>query len=360
LNLVEVDPYVWRGLFMVSSPLSLLYFPTAIALGALHAVEPGHAKTLTAAYLIGIKGTKRDAVVLGLSVAATHSVVVVLISLVGLWLGREAFADEAAKGLQLGSGIVVILLGGWLMWRRWPRRVAHGHTHSPEAVSFGGELAAGRLQIVGTPEGERLQCQLAAPVPGFQAEVEIARAGGVVERLRLVEVAERPGTYMSSVAPAEPHEFAAKVMLQTGGRGESLAFEMHEPEHHHDHADMDEEAHARAHAATMPDYVQGGQRPTLGQIMAFGAAGGMIPCPASVTVMLLALSIGETALGVLMVVGFSLGLALTLVGMGLVVVLSLGRLSHSPRFERFSRKAPLISAGVVVLSGLAALLVAMY
>ena len=43
---------------------SILYFPTAVGLGALHALEPGHAKTLTAAYLIGTKGTKRDAVLL--------------------------------------------------------------------------------------------------------------------------------------------------------------------------------------------------------------------------------------------------------------------------------------------------------
>jgi nickel/cobalt exporter len=56
----------------MAAPLSLLYFPSAVALGALHALEPGHAKTLTAAYLIGTKGTKRDAVLLGMSVAATR------------------------------------------------------------------------------------------------------------------------------------------------------------------------------------------------------------------------------------------------------------------------------------------------
>ena len=60
--------------------LELFYFPTAVALGALHALEPGHAKALTASYLIGIKGTKRDSIILGLSVAATHSIVVILIS----------------------------------------------------------------------------------------------------------------------------------------------------------------------------------------------------------------------------------------------------------------------------------------
>lgn len=47
---------------LIDNPFSLVYFPTALALGALHALEPGHAKTLTAVYLIGIEGTKRDAI----------------------------------------------------------------------------------------------------------------------------------------------------------------------------------------------------------------------------------------------------------------------------------------------------------
>ncbi|HEX7673983.1 MAG TPA: hypothetical protein VF412_07425, partial [Bdellovibrio sp.] len=71
---------------MIENPFTWLYFPTALALGALHALEPGHAKTLTAAYLIGIKGTKRDALLLGLSVAITHSFVVIAISVAALWL----------------------------------------------------------------------------------------------------------------------------------------------------------------------------------------------------------------------------------------------------------------------------------
>src|SRR5262245_44051745 len=100
---------------------SILYLPSAIGLGALHALEPGHAKTLTAAYLIGTKGTKRDAVLLGLSVAFTHSIVVVLLAVLGVWAGREAFTDDAMYWLQIVSGALVIVLGGYLLYRRWPR-----------------------------------------------------------------------------------------------------------------------------------------------------------------------------------------------------------------------------------------------
>src|ERR1035437_1518716 len=100
---------------------SLLYLPTAIGLGALHALEPGHAKTLTAAYLIGTKGTKRDAILLGLSVAFAHSIVVIALAILGVWLGKEAFTDKAMYYLQIASGILVILLGTYLLYRRWPR-----------------------------------------------------------------------------------------------------------------------------------------------------------------------------------------------------------------------------------------------
>ena len=121
---------------------------------------------------------------------------------------------------------------------------------------------------------------------------------------------------------------------------------------------MDEDEHARAHAATIPDYAKRGQRPSLPQILAFGAAGGLVPCPASVTVMLLALSIGRVGMGMFTVAGFSLGLALALVGVGLLVVAGISRLGSTGRFAWFSRRAPIISAGVVILSGLASLIVA--
>src|SRR5690606_27627799 len=103
---------------MIDDPFSLLYFPVALALGALHALEPGHAKTLTAAYLIGIKGTKRDALLLGLSVALTHSLIVIAISVTAIWLGRETFTQDVTHWLQIGSGVIVIVLGFWMLIRR--------------------------------------------------------------------------------------------------------------------------------------------------------------------------------------------------------------------------------------------------
>lgn len=280
--------YGRQGLLMDVS-LSLIYLPSAVALGALHALEPGHAKTLTAAYLIGIQGTRWDAIVLGLSVALTHSLVVVLLSAAGVCVGRETFTDQAMLGLQLVSGLVVVALGTWMLVRR---------------------LKRGRAFLA----------------PAGQA------------------AAEQEHTHDHGHDHGHEHEHGHD----------------HGHDHGHvlDHSELSEDEHARAHAADLPDYARRGERPTLGQIIAFGAAGGMIPCPASVTVMLLALSASQTGMGLLLVLGFSVGLALTLVLVGLAVVTGLSQLSASGRFAWVTRQAPVISAGMVICSGLFALVVA--
>lgn len=275
---------------MESTALTWMYFPSALLLGALHALEPGHAKALTAAYLIGIKGRKRDSLVLGLSAAATHSIVVVAISVLGIWLGNEAFAGGAARWLERASGVVAISVGCWLLWRRL----------------FRGKAKA--------PAGALLRPPVSVVPPALTAGLQFQ--------------------------PVK-HEHAHS----------------HDHAHHHDHdhMHMDDEAHARAHAADLPDYVHTGERPSLWQIVGFGAAGGMVPCPASITVMLLALSTGRGALGLFTVLGFSIGLAITLVGIGMAVVTGMSKLSSGGRLHWVSKHAPAISAGLVIASGVFAL-----
>jgi nickel/cobalt transporter (NicO) family protein len=352
---------------MTENPLTWMYFPTALLLGALHALEPGHAKTLTAAYLIGIKGTKKDAFLLGLSVALTHSFVVIAISVLALWVGRESFTQDVTHWLQLGSGVIVVLLGAWLMVKRIliQRRHQHAHEHhhhhhhAPEAVQIHSKLTSGKIGIGDTLNGERFFYRadfVAQEISGFR--ILINRPEGL-EVLRLVRHSE-PNSYISETAPQEPHEFSAEFEIQQlENRHEVIPFAMHEPEHeHHDHSLMSDDEHARAHAAAMPEYAKKGERPTMWQIVTFGAAGGMIPCPASITVMLLALSIGKFGAGLFAVAGFSLGLAITLVGIGLTVVVGLSRLQGSGKFDWVSKNAPILSAGIVMLSGLAALIFA--
>jgi nickel/cobalt exporter len=351
----------------MSDTLSFLYLPTALGLGALHALEPGHSKTLIAAYLIGTKGTRWDAFLLGVSAAATHSLIVIALAVSALWLGKEVFTDQVSHWLQIASGVVVILIGSWMLWRRWPRSrpAAHAHHHAhgaPEAIAIVSTITDGTLSIIDTPAGERMQFSAARLPPGFAIVVQIQRENGRLEVLALAPDVAHPGRFISSVAPAEPHEFAAEAILSIPGSEERRSFAMHEPEgHHHDHDshdDLDDDAHARAHAAAMPGYVEQGGRPTPLQVIAFGAAGGMIPCPASITVMLLALSAGQAAFGILAVLCFSLGLAATMVGIGMVVVAGFSQLAKTGRFAAIARHAPLVSAILVIGTGVVALVLA--
>lgn len=344
---------------IIQNPLSWMYFPTALLLGALHALEPGHAKTLTAAYLIGIKGTKRDAFLLGLSVALTHSIVVIAISAIALFIGRESFTQDVSHFLQIGSGIIVIFLGAWLLVRRIIQmRKANSETyqhHESEPITISSQLAPGQLEIVQTESGEKIRYWCLAAPRDLKIKVYINRENGI-EVLELHRMGEAK-IFQSTSAPAEPHEFSAELKMIYGDQRETHTFEMHEPEGH-DHHLMSDDEHARAHAASIPDYAKNGERPTIWQILSFGAAGGMIPCPASITVMLLALSVGKFGSGLFAVAGFSLGLAITLVGIGLVIVAGISKLQGSGRFYWVSKNAPIISAAVVMLSGVAALVFA--
>ncbi len=335
---------------LYENPLSWMYFPTALLLGALHALEPGHAKTLTAAYLIGIKGTKRDAFFLGLSVALTHSIVVIAISVVALWVGKETFTQDITHWLQIGSGIIVVLLGAWLMVKRiiHLRHQTHHHLHHhshAEPILITNSLISGILEIINTNEGKRIKFTSKKEIQNLNFKVIINRPEGL-EVLKLNKLNSLE--YLSDIAPSEPHEFSAEFEISQENKNEIIPFEMHEQ-----HL-LDE--HERAHAASIPEYAKKGMRPTLWQIITFGAAGGMIPCPASISVMLLALSIGQLGSGLLAVAGFSIGLAITLVGIGLIVVAGLSKLQGSGKFNWISSKAPIISAAVVMLSGIAAIL----
>ena len=347
---------------IIDNPLSWVYFPTAFALGALHALEPGHAKTLTAAYLIGIKGTKRDALLLGLSVAVTHSLVVIGISVAALWVGRETFTQDVTHWLQIGSGIIVILLGLWMLIRRlrqqYQLKASHGHHHhESEVVQISNPISSGILSIVMRNNEERLQYAASSAPVDLHIRAIITRPEGL-EVIGLFRESTNSKYFVSKIAPREPHEFQAELELTHNNQIDVVPFEMHESEHHHDHDHMTDDEHARAHAATIPDYAKRGERPSLTQILSFGAAGGMIPCPASITVMLLALSIGQFASGLLAVAGFSIGLAATLVGIGLIVVAGISRIEGSGKMHWFSSRAPVLSAMVVILSGCAALLFA--
>jgi nickel/cobalt exporter len=73
-----------------------LYFPSAILLGALHGLEPGHSKTMMAAFIVAIRGSVKQAVLLGLAATLSHTAVVWLVAIGGMYLGKGLDAQTTS------------------------------------------------------------------------------------------------------------------------------------------------------------------------------------------------------------------------------------------------------------------------
>ena len=111
------------------------------------------------------------------------------------------------------------------------------------------------------------------------------------------------------------------------------------------------DAHEREHALEINRHFAG-RKATTGEIVLFGLTGGLIPCPASITVLLLCLQLGKIALGAALVLCFSVGLALTMVLVGVAAALSLRHASTRWRgFESFAHVAPYVSGALVAALG---------
>ena len=246
---------------------ALVVLLTASALlGAFHALTPGHGKTLLAAYLVGERGTPRQAVALGGAVTVTHTASVIGIGIAVLAAGRYVVPGVLVPSLEVGAGLLVVLLGLRLVLHRWRER--------------------------------------------------------------------RPD---SAAARAHGHE--------------------HDHEHHQ-HADDHDHSHDAGHDhGHHHRHVPDGNRP-LGfrSLVAMGVSGGIVPCPEALGVLLLAVAVHRTLLGIGMIVAFSAGLAAVLVGLGLVLVSARSvPWFQRPRLRnpRLTTLLPLCSAMVVTVLGIA-------
>ncbi len=93
------------------------FIPSAILLGALHGLEPGHSKTMMAAFIIAIKDTIKQAVMLGLAATISHTAVVWLIAFGGMVISKRFTAQSAEPWLQLISAVIIIGTAFWMFWR---------------------------------------------------------------------------------------------------------------------------------------------------------------------------------------------------------------------------------------------------
>jgi nickel/cobalt exporter len=343
----------WAGL--------LLLLGSGLALGALHGLEPGHSKTMMSAFIIAIGGTVGQAVLLGASATVAHTAVVwLLVVPVLLWGGSVDVARDEPY-FQIASAVAVLAIAAWTLWRVW-RGGRAGRVAAPAAAPATSDASA---RTVDTGHGlARLEIAAIDGAPHFVVR-GLARSGRLmpfdedvtveVERLHggreAFAFAARDGAQVSVRPVPAPHDFLATLRIAHDDHGHAFAvpFGTAPATAGAGHAD----AHERAHAAQLARQLADTPRMTTWRIVLFGLSGGLLPCPAAITVLLLCLQLRRVGLGLLLVASFSLGLALTMIAAGTVAALGARHLSR--RFAGFSavaRPASYASCALILGIGL--------
>jgi len=232
----------------------LFFIASSFWAGAAHAATPGHGKTIAAAYIVGARGKPIDAVILGIFVTLSHTSGIVLVGVLAS-LGSTWLRPQRIEAyLAVAVGILVIGLGLWMLWAQ--------------------------RDLVALAMGETGE-------PG--------------------EGTSRAEAHVHDHAHDHPHD--------------------HAHDHPHGHAHEHDLGHrgpvvwhshgfGKVHAHRLDVVAE--NRPKLPVLLALGIAGGLLPDPAALALLLGALSSGKVMLGLVTVVVFSLGFAATLVVVGIV------------------------------------------
>lgn len=341
-----------------------LYVPTAILLGALHGLEPGHSKTMMAAFIVAIRGTVRQAILLGLAATASHTAVVWLVAIGGMYLGQNLDAQTTEPYFQLASAVLIIAIALWILWRTWRGEQMwrfeqgddHHHVHDESRRIDTGH---GRVELSIFEEGVaprwRLHTLSGHPWQAADVGLQTTREDGSMRRFAFIQ---RDG-YLESVDEIpEPHAFNVRLSLGHGGHSHDYDLEFHEHDHAHAEDGLElslegyQDAHERAHANDIRRRFAS-RNVSTGQVILFGLTGGLIPCPAAITVLLLCLQVKEVTLGAVLVLSFSVGLALTLITVGVAAAIGTRHASNRwPWLGVVARRAPYLSSLLIIGVGI--------
>ncbi len=347
-----------------------LFIPSAILLGALHGLEPGHSKTMMAAFILAIRGTIAQAVLLGLSAAISHSLIIWLLAALALHFGNQWNVESVEPYLQIGSAFSILALATW-MFLRTRREIAeahahyrehssehdheHGehthnhHHHHDESVLVPAGHGSVQLSIFekDTPPVFRLAF-IGEKRTASDFALETVRLDGSKQTFAF---GAKDGCFESTDEIPEPHEFDVLLTLNDSASKQVVRIEFREGKAPRIEGDAGEyqDAHERAHANEIAQRFAG-RKLTTSQIVIFGITGGLMPCPAAFSVLLICLQIKRIALGFTLVASFSFGLALTMVATGALAAWSVHHAQRKFRgFGEVMRRAPYISCIVLVI-----------
>jgi len=228
--------------------LMLLCVAAAFGLGAMHAMSPGHGKTIVAAYLVGSRGTLEHAGLLGLVVTFTHTFTVFLLGLGVLFFQQYVVPEKIIPVLGALSGLSIVAVGMSLLYRRTRSLLSSEHEH-----------------------------------------------------------------------------------------------------HHHHHGHEFVHTHD---GSTHSHMIEGDITP--GSLIALGVGGGLVPCPSALILMLSAIALGRPGFGLVLLFGFSAGLALVLMGIGAMALYARHLLPDGRKVVGHPavRLIPVFSSVVVIVLGL--------
>ncbi len=285
--------------------LGLLAVALALLLGAVHALAPGHGKTVMAAYLVGRNGSLRSALTVGTTVTVTHTAGVLALGVL-LSISTTLAPERLFPYLGMLSGVLLAVIGVGLLVNAVRGR--SGHSHGPGGHSHGPG---------GHSDGPSPR-PVSRPRPAAQPAMD-AVTGSVA---LLDPDPEHPHSHPHPHEHLHPHPD-----------------EQHDPHDHHDHP----------HGSTKV-----APQPSRRNLVAMGFAGGMVPSPSALVVLLGAIALHRTWFGVVLVVCYGLGMAATLTTAGLLLVRARGLLDrprHSGWPQQLYRFLPFVTASVIVVVG---------
>ncbi|MFC1583980.1 hypothetical protein ACFL5V_00375 [Fibrobacterota bacterium] len=324
-------------LFIVISTLVLAFF-----IGALHALQPGHGKTLVAAYLVGSRGTIWHAILLGLVVTFTHTFSVIMLGLVVLFLSQYILPETVNMWLGIITGALIVIMGVWLFLQAYKRVILEKHSGAgaPQEEHSHTHFGIRHSHLPGPGTGR--------PHESDEKGHEHAHEHGDHHEHR-GEHEHRPGH-------SHPHALSHHAHEHGHHHGHHQDEAHHEHEHHPEHHHIPGHEHATAqakHGSAAAVRADRDRQPiSLWNLLTLGIVGGIVPCPDAIVLLLIAAAINRIVFGLLIIVVFSAGIAAVLIAIGIMMVSAKDLLNKFDKGARFLARMPIISALLITLIGL--------
>ncbi len=138
-----------------------MFFPAAFVLGALHGLEPGHSKTMMTAFIVAVRGTVGQAVLLGLAATFSHTLLIWVLAFLGLHYSNVMNVEGLEPYFQTATGIIVLGMAVWMFLRA--RYAACTHTHGIPRNTPDQKVTTGQIILFGL-SGGLLPCPAAFAV----------------------------------------------------------------------------------------------------------------------------------------------------------------------------------------------------